>query len=229
MSASRPEIIAVLLAAGKSRRFGGNKQLAEVVSPQGKTSILERSLRVLTDSRADRVWLAYSTDATNRALALSSSTRARLLPCPSSHLGIGHTIADVAQTLMEQAPEAHVLLFLADQVAVSTQDIDRLLAVARANPQHIVSAQSKQGLSPPVVFPTRYLQALSMLTGDKGAKALLMKNPNNLMSIRMESAGIDIDTRADLLLWNLQRQKSDIALTPTPTKTEKLHDHINHQ
>jgi molybdenum cofactor cytidylyltransferase len=54
---------------------------------------------------------------------------------------------------------------------------------------------------PPAIFPLCYFPQLIQLEGDKGAKALLYKHKENLQTVSLPNAIIDIDTKEDLTNW----------------------------
>ena len=203
MPANDHSTVAVLLAAGLSRRFGGIKQLANVVSDEGEASLLEQGVKTLLKSKVDR--LVVATGDYHSLLAELDLPNVTLLKCPNSAQGLGHTIADVASYLRnEQEYFSHILFFLADQVAVSFEEINRLIETSLANPERLVSAQFDLSLSPPVIFPRAYIGQLTQLEGDKGAKAILLSHKENLIPVRMNSASVDIDTQLELDSWNHQ-------------------------
>ena len=93
------------------------------------------------------------------------------------------------------------MIALADQVALTADDYIRLIEQSQSTPDKLVCAQAEQELMPPAIFPQRYFKELTTLHGDKGAKALLHKNKENLQPVLLNSAAIDIDTQQDLIDW----------------------------
>jgi molybdenum cofactor cytidylyltransferase len=69
-------------------------------------------------------------------------------------------------------------------------------------PNKLICSKSGLALLPPAIFPSAYFEQLMNLTGDKGAKALLHQNIDNLQAIVLPKAIIDIDTKKDLINWH---------------------------
>jgi molybdenum cofactor cytidylyltransferase len=92
-----------------------------------------------------------------------------------------------------------VLLLLADQAAVSADDLKRLAGTWRKQPQYIAAALYAGISGVPAIFPRSAFRQLSELRGDVGARALLRRNTDRLVRVPMPSAAVDVDTPEDLL------------------------------
>jgi molybdenum cofactor cytidylyltransferase len=90
-----------------------------------------------------------------------------------------------------------VLIVLADQALVASDEYQRLLDVARTNPERPIAAAYDDTVGVPAVFPARYFERLSALQGDRGAGSLL-KSDDQVVPIDMPSAAFDIDTPEQL-------------------------------
>ena len=88
---------------------------------------------------------------------------------------------------------------LADQAAVTAEDLRRLITGWRREPARIAAAQYEGTVGVPAVFPRSQLAALAQLRGDQGARALLRRQSDRLVRVPMANAAIDIDTPEDLL------------------------------
>ncbi|MGH8309476.1 MAG: nucleotidyltransferase family protein, partial [Steroidobacteraceae bacterium] len=98
------------------------------------------------------------------------------------------------------------LIVLADQAAVTTEDLRRLCGAWRRQPEFIVAAQYGGITGVPAIFPRTSFADLGALRGDRGAQLLLHRNPDRVVRVPMPSAALDVDTPEDLL-----------ALTPEKT------------
>ena len=99
-----------------------------------------------------------------------------------------------------------VMLILADQAAVTAEDLRRLAATWRRQTEYIVAAQYGATLGAPAVFPSSSFRDLAELRGDRGAQSLFKRNPDRVIRVRMDSAAIDIDTPEDLLRLDPDRR-----------------------
>jgi molybdenum cofactor cytidylyltransferase len=185
----------ILLAAGQSQRFGGIKQLTDIY---GQPMICH----CLSHYRQGEQWLEGITNG-QVVLGANAELITQVLPdevnqyVVSSWLkGMGHTLA---QSILNIANDSsHVLIGLADQIALTQPMISRLLDAAKKHPTHIIAAMYRGGHGAPVIFPKKYFSELSQLTGDKGAKSLLLQHSQRIISIPIPEAEFDIDTPQDL-------------------------------
>ena len=185
-------LYAVVLAAGASTRFGSAKQLVRVAG---------RPLLHTAVTRAAEV-------AGNALIVVLGCGAAELAPLlkhsPGSVVvnqewreGLASSIrAGVARL---PAACSAVMLLLADQAAVTTEDLRRLAGSWRRQPQHIAAALYGGRCGAPAIFPRSCFRALAELRGDTGARALLLRNPDRVVRVPMPSAAIDVDTPEDLL------------------------------
>ena len=185
-------LYAVVLAAGASTRFGSAKQLVRVAG---------RPLLHIAVTRAAEV-------TGNALIVVLGSGAVQLAPLlkhsPGSVVvnqdwreGIASSIrAGVAR--LPAACHAAMLL-LADQAAVTADDLRRLAGSWRKQPQHIAAALYGGACGAPAIFPRSSFRALTELRGDTGARALLRRNSERIVRVPMPSAAIDIDTPEDLL------------------------------
>jgi CTP:molybdopterin cytidylyltransferase MocA len=91
------------------------------------------------------------------------------------------------------------MLVLADQAAVSVEDLKRLAAGWRRQPEYIAAAIYGGTVGVPAIFPRSQFRELTELRGDVGARAVLRRNPDRIVRVPMERAALDIDTPEDLL------------------------------
>ena len=89
---------------------------------------------------------------------------------------------------------------LADQAAVTAEDLRRLAGTWRRQPDYIVAAQYGATLGRPGDLPRAPASATWRSCAATGAPALLFhRNPDRVVRVPMESAALDIDTPEDLL------------------------------
>jgi molybdenum cofactor cytidylyltransferase len=191
-------LYAVVLAAGASTRFGSAKQLVRVAGrPLLHTAVTRaaevtgNALIVVLGAGAAQLapLLKHSPGSVvvNRAWreGLASSIRAGIARLPPTCTG--------------------VLLLLADQAAVSADDLRRLVGTWRKQPQCIAAARYAGTSGAPVIFPRNAFRELAELRGDSGARALLQRNRDRVVRVPMPSAAVDIDTPEDLLALEAPR------------------------
>lgn len=107
---------------------------------------------------------------------------------------MGNSLAyGVSQLPMENA----VLILLGDQPLISANDLQRLYDAWQCDDGKIACANFLGTLGVPAVFPATIKSKLLQCDGDRGAKQLLQSS-NDLTSVPMPTAAIDIDSPLDL-------------------------------
>jgi molybdenum cofactor cytidylyltransferase len=183
----------LILAAGAARRFGGNKLLAL----WNERPLLEHVLEKAAALDADSVNLVLGGYAAELEVFLKS----RQGP-PMNHffysdwqLGMGSSLAF---GVVQLPPQNAVLVLLADQPLIELADLQKLLALGRQNLAQIVCAEFAETRGVPALFPPEYKNRLKLLSGDRGAKALLCAN--DVITLPLANAAVDIDLPSDLAL-----------------------------
>jgi molybdenum cofactor cytidylyltransferase len=183
---------AIVLAAGASTRFGSPKQLVRVNGRPLMHSAVAHAVEVAGHS----VTVVLGANAAELA-PLLKHTPASVIVNRDWHEGLGSSIrAGVARV---PGSCTAVLLLLADQAAVTTEDLRRLIGAWRRQPEYIVAAQYSGTVGAPAIFPRSRFADLAGLRGDSGARSVFMRNPDRVVRVPMESAALDIDTPEDLL------------------------------
>jgi CTP:molybdopterin cytidylyltransferase MocA len=192
---------AIVLAAGAATRFGSAKQLVRVAG----RPLLHTAVARAVDVAGSAVTVVLGARAAELAPLLTHSP-ASVVINRDWREGLASSIrAGVAR--MPSGCTA-VLLLLADQAAVSAEDLKRLAGVWRRQPEYIAAARYGVTTGVPAIFPRSLFLELSSLRGDVGARQLLQRNPDRVVRVPMPSAAIDIDTPEDLLALGPQRENN---------------------
>jgi molybdenum cofactor cytidylyltransferase len=184
-----PEITGLLLAAGKSQRFGTQKLLAEY---QGLPIVLH-SARAL--SNCDRV-IAIINDKDIELQKTLDAAGVETVINPEADRGMGHSIACGVKA--SQGSDGWCIL-PADMPHVSMSTVERVYeALVNGAPIAAPCYQDQRGH--PVGFSQRFAEELQILDGDIGARTILQRQAQSVLRIVTNDSGIllDIDTREDL-------------------------------
>ncbi|GLH66529.1 nucleotidyltransferase family protein [Geothrix edaphica] len=178
-------IAAVILAAGAGRRMGGPKALLRLA---GET-LLHRTARAALDAGCRPVVAVIGAwDAGLDGLEV------RTVFNPEAQEGMGSSIR---QGIAALAPEVEAALLLTvDQPAVDAALLEALLALAAAHPARAVACAYAGTLGIPAVLPRRCFPELLALRGDRGAKALLLRQQT--VSLPFPAGADDLDAPGDL-------------------------------
>ena len=186
---------AVILAAGKSQRFGGIKQLASINGRNMLQHCISQYFSADT-LLPDIAKLSVVLGANESLITPNVVADVTLFVAPNWQSGMGASLADFVKQLPLSC--SHLLVGLADQVALTQQDFTHLLHHANQHPDAIVCAQYGDIQGVPAIFPRRYFAELSCLAGDKGARMLIKKHLNSVSVVEMPNAAYDVDTPQDL-------------------------------
>jgi molybdenum cofactor cytidylyltransferase len=189
----------VVLAAGASTRFGSTKQLVRVNGRPLMHTVVSRAVELAGHS----VTVVLGAHAGELAPLLKHSPASISVNREWAE-GIASSIRDGITHTPTTADG--VLLMLADQAAVTTEDLRRLAGAWRRNPTAIVTAQNAGTLGVPAIFPRWCFRELNELRGDRGAQSLLQRHIDRVVRLAMPSAELDIDRPEDLLALEVGTQ-----------------------
>ncbi|MBP0941404.1 nucleotidyltransferase family protein [Pseudomonas alliivorans] len=188
-----PQVFALLLAAGRSRRFDGDKRLATL--PCGRTLLrasIENALHVFNE-----VWVVLREEDDTELLGVPLEVK--VVRSPQTDLGMGHSLASGIAALMPSSADA-VAVLLADMPWIQPATLQSLASMA--NPRRIALPGHDGQRGHPVIIGRDFWPLLLNLEGDQGAKSIIKSHPERCDVLVCEDPGIlrDADTRAALAL-----------------------------
>jgi CTP:molybdopterin cytidylyltransferase MocA len=179
----------LVLAAGAGRRFGGTKQLAEL---DGRP-ILEHSVRAMTASPVGRVVVVLGS-AAEEVLAGVELHGAEPVVCRRWEEGQS---ASLARGLEELSDCEAVVVTLGDQPRLSPDSIRRVIA-ARGHGAAAVRATYWGTPGHPVLLERELFERMRDVTGDHGARNLLLSVQTREVPCEDLGGGEDVDTPDEL-------------------------------
>lgn len=182
---------AAILAAGAGSRFGGAKQVARLRGEPGLHELAASAGLVAGRS----VTVVLGADAREIAPALR-----QLAVSVTLNRGWEEGIASSVRAAVHAAPPASsaLLLMLADQVAVTADDLRRLHASWRRHPVLIAAALFAGAPGLPAIFPRWAFTDLLALRGERDPRIVLRRNIDRVVRVPLSNAGIDLDTADEL-------------------------------
>lgn len=185
----------IVLAAGASTRFGSPKQLVRV---EGRP-LLHTAVAHAVEIAGQAVTVVLGANAAELAPLLRHSPASVIINRDWSE-GLGSSLR-LGVSRLPSSCEG-VLVMLADQPAVTADDLRRLVEPWRRQPDYVVAAFYDSTTGVPAIFPRSMFSSLTELRGDQGARALIHRNRDRVVRVPMAGAAIDIDTPEDLLKLN---------------------------
>jgi molybdenum cofactor cytidylyltransferase len=191
MSGSVGNLHVVILAAGASTRLGQPKQLVRL----GGRPVLHRVVGEAVAVAGSSVTVVLGAHAGELSRLLQNS--------PASVLVNRHWEEGMASSIrcgIAAAPASAdaVLMLLGDQIAVSADDLRRLISAWGGHDTVIAASVYRGTLGVPAIFPRFCWSELAELRGDCGARAIIHRYAARLVHVPMASAAVDLDTPADL-------------------------------
>ena len=185
--------MAVLLAAGKSRRYGENKITAAELNGVAIGLLAAKTYQACLPTLA----VVKAGDA--QAKKMFEDAGLHVVTAHQAHLGMGNSLAaGVSEACARGA--THCLIGLADMPLVKHSTLEVLLAALVADEDVIVRPSYNGVFGNPVGFGKKYFAELMRLSEDQGAKALLVKYASSVIAIDVSDRGVvyDVDTPTDL-------------------------------
>ncbi|CAH0992125.1 Bifunctional protein GlmU [Sinobacterium norvegicum] len=186
----------LILAAGASSRFNGCKALA-LFNQQPLLQHAINHSNTITGSHCHIVTGAWHEDISH--YLAKSHYHGSVIHHRQWQQGIGSSIAFAVQYLDKHYSYDAILILLADQIALCSEDLQRLLQAYTGDNISCAFYHNSPGV--PAIFPPHSFKQLQQLSGDRGAKRLLSDDRFDICHVVMPNAAIDIDTRDELLHW----------------------------
>jgi molybdenum cofactor cytidylyltransferase len=203
------KIVGILLAAGESKRYKGNKLVAlhesglplvRYCATQLTNAFLSRSYVVTGRWHSEIVGvMRHGTTEKN-----TSVQDVQLTYNPQWYEGMGTSLRwGVQQALAAYSDITHVLVTLGDLAKVTDDHLTMLLRASESNPTKLIcscwQSNGERRYTVPAIFPANAFPALLALTGDMGAKSVIRqwRNTNDVIGVSLPEAEFDIDTPSD--------------------------------
>lgn len=180
----------VLLAAGRSRRFGADKRRSRL--PDGRR-LLDASLRNALASGLPVVLCLAERDRDDPPATVPAPTLIHF--AERADRGMGASLASASAVI----PPWHALLVaLADMPAIAPASY-RSIAAHVAEDRIVVPTHGGR-TGHPVAFGSGFFPALRQLDGDQGGRAIVQANSTAVLRLALPDPGIlhDVDTPEDL-------------------------------
>ena len=192
-SGSPVRAAAIVLAAGRSSRFGRDKLAAQL---NGRP-VLQHVLDALAMAGIDDPVVVVGNDGAN-SLAIDWRAARRIRNAETDR-GLSHSLHLGWAAVMAASPTPDIVVVaLGDQPAIDPGTIRRLLAEPLDPERPILSARHEDGSRNPVRLEPAAADLVAEASGDRGLGPLIDLHPGRVRELHVVGTNPDIDTPADL-------------------------------
>ena len=194
---ARDRIAALVLAAGKSERFGGQK----LCEPLDGEPMIRKVVRQALESKLDSVCVVVGHEAARVRECidiLKSHTALMTIENKSFAEGMGRSISEGISAVSQWADA--VMIILADMPGIDTDLIDAVIDAYKKCNARLCYPVAGGRPGHPVIFRKDFFPALMKLAGDEGARKIVEENRQWAQFINLpgERSQKDIDRPSDL-------------------------------
>jgi len=199
----------IILAAGTSTRFGSLKHMFRV----GEKTILSMVIDASVKSNLDRIVLVlgYRSDTIMTAIDNHlQNPKIRTVINTRYQDGMSSSLQCGMMEIKDEFPS--VMIILGDHPLLDTNTINILLDRFRSSDKAICvpAYKGKRGL--PVCFGNRFYADIMNITGDIGARHIIQKNPEQVLTVEVDNPDclFDVDNDDDVaqLISRFEEKKS---------------------
>ena len=188
------KVAAIVLAAGRSTRFVGNK----LIEPIDGEAMVARVVALAIASGADPIIVVSGFEAT-RVAAVLQRLNVNVVHNPEYEEGMSTSLRAGIRAVPPECDGA--IIVLGDMPRVQARDIAKLIAAFGEFGRESICLPVKDGRrGNPVLWGAAYFTEMMAISGDVGARELLTRHADKVREVQVESTGIfaDVDTPNDL-------------------------------
>ena len=188
----RTRIGCVLMAAGNSTRFGGNKLLTDFF---GKT-LIERAMEAIPRDKLCRAAVVSQYD---EALSMALDFDFLAVKNDRPEDGVSRTI----RLGLDALGDVDAAMFMvADQPLLRRESVAGEIDFFAKNAGSIIAMGHGERRGNPVIFPREFFDELKALHGERGGGAVMAAHRERIMLYQLENGAelMDIDTASDYIM-----------------------------
>lgn len=190
-------MIAVILAAGLSTRFGSMKLLEKI---KNKSMVLHVA-DLVSSLDFEKKFIIYSDDEILNEIQLycKKASQFQFIYNSQAHKGLSTSIKAAVEQLNTTREKDGIMFFVADQPFIDTATVEKLLEAFHEDKGSIIVPLYGQSRGNPVLFSVKWIKELKNLEGDVGGRVIIRENPEEVweVSILDPLIGKDIDTKEE--------------------------------
>lgn len=190
-------MIAVILAAGLSKRFGGMKLLEQI---DNKSMVLHVADLVSTLDFEQKLLVYSNKNVLNEIKEnCEKSCEFQYLYNNQAHNGQSTSIKLAMENLISTKNHTGIIFFVADQPFIDISIVTKLIEAFSQNKGSIIVPLYGNNRGNPVIFSNKWIEQLKNLEGDVGGRVIIRNHPEEVWEVPISDSnlGKDIDTKDD--------------------------------
>lgn len=187
------KLAVLILAAGNSSRMGVSKQLLKWKD----TNLLRHTINTVNEVNTQNIVVLGANYSKIKSQIEDINTR--ILCHQNWQKGLGSTISFGINYIKNSLPHIeNVLIMLADQPLIDAHYLNQLIETQKLYQNKIIcTLYQNEKLGVPAIFNNSIFEELLELHDDKGAKNILQKYSDRILSVDGKNLISDIDTIED--------------------------------
>ena len=190
-------ISAIVLAAGQSKRMGGDNKL---IKKYNKEYLINHIISTLIKSKVNKIIVVLGFQKLKVRKIIVKNKKINFVFNKNYKSGMASSI----KTGLKRISKKNIgfLIVQADMPLISKKIINSLCYAIRKKNEEIVAPLYKRNIGNPVGFKSSMIKLLNKTKRDSGAKKIIKRNKKNINLIRVNSKSIfkNFNTQKDFLL-----------------------------
>ena len=190
-------ISAIVLAAGQSKRMGGDNKL---IKKYNEKYLINHIIVTLIKSKVNKIIVVLGFQKIKVRKITVKNKKIIFIFNKNYKSGMASSIKAGLKRISKRS--IGFLIVQADMPLISKKIINSLCYAIKNNNKEIVAPIYKRNMGNPIGFKSSMTKILNKTKGDSGAKKMINRNKKNLSLIKVNSKSIfkDFNTQRDFLL-----------------------------
>ena len=187
-------ISAILLAAGQSKRMGGDNKL---IKKYNKKYLINYIVGTLIKSKVDKIIIVLGFQSPKVRKITAKNEKINFIYNKNYKSGISSSIKAGLKRVSKK--NIGFLIVQADMPLISKNIINSICYVVKKNRKEIIAPTYKGKMGNPIGFKYSMVKILNKVKKDTGAKKIILRNKKRLGLIKVNSKSIfkDFNTKRD--------------------------------
>jgi len=180
----------ILLAAGSSSRMGQSKQLLLI----GNEYLLLRSVKAALASSFENIIVVLGAQE-EKHRSVIDHLPVQVISNPDWAKGMGNSLKAGLNYLLAIQPDVQAtVIMVCDQPMLTSSHLDKLISVYKTTKKSIIASHYSNSPGVPALFDKSLFPELLAIADEAGAKKIINKHPDSVVSVNFPEGAVDLDT-----------------------------------